>query len=463
MRLTALDFAERIESGVAQLLQISSQEKVAAFDAGSKYLDSPKARPVREAISDALIKMGYGEYSARLDPQMLIDFLSRQSLELVVDNKAALPGGRDLLDGETVPIGYDMTVAAFPVGPVVVIGSGNSLVPGLVAAVEALLANCPVALRGSRVNKQALELAITALRSAGNSTLTALLEHLNLFFLDHRVPVEAEQLYRLLRTGPFAAGCFWGGREALDRLIAEFGQNPRHPVVIAMEPLTGVAVISQRHLDAPSSGPVQSLARGLAEAVLVMGQQLCSSPTEAYFVGRVEQAESFGSQVARELGRIAPRHARAVSDAYAIRLDRLRDRAAAEGATVIGPAYDAPDWTLLISDQKSVFSALSADLALGVHDRTGFLEIIAVPDVVAAAAAIHALPGQPGHSEVRQVQTVLRLIDKDEARELVGHLRATGRGVYRVVPPEYVARRHPHEPLDGQHLVSLLTRKVAIL
>jgi hypothetical protein len=345
----------------------------------------------------------------------------------------------------------------------VVIGSGNSLVPGLVAAVEALLANCPVALRGSRINREALEMAITALRSAGNPTLTSLLEHLHLFFLDHRVPGEAEQLYRLLRSGPFAAGCFWGGREALDRLIAEFGQNPRHPVAIAMEPLTGVAVISQRHLDAPSSGPVQSLARGLAEAVLIMGQQLCSSPTEAYFVGPVEQAESFASQVARELGRIAPRHARAVSDAYAIRLDRLRDRAAAEGATVIGPTYDAPDWTLLISDQKSVFSAVSADLTLGVHDRTGFLEIIAVPDLAAAAAAINALPGQPAYGEVRQVQTVLRLIEKDEARELVGHLRVMGRGVYRVVPPEYVARRHPHEPLDGQHLVCLLTRTVAIL
>ena len=70
---------------------------------------------------------------------------------------------------------------------------------------------------------------------------------------------------------------------------------------------------------------------------------------------------------------------------------------------MIGPAHDAPDWTLLISDQKSVSGALSADLTVGVHDRTGFLEIITVPDIAAAAAAIHALPSQPTHGEVGQV------------------------------------------------------------
>jgi hypothetical protein len=248
----------------------------------------------------------------------------------------------------------------------------------------------------------------------------------------------------------------------MDSLVAEFGHNPRHPVPIPMEPLTGVAVVSQEHLDAPDTGPLNMRARAFAEALVVMGQQLCSSPTEAYFVGSREQAEAFADAVADQLRDIAPRHARDATDAYALRLDRLRDRAADLGSLVMAPPDGAGDWTLIVSDKASVFPELPADLAVGIHDRFGFVELVVLPDIESVGQHIRALPEAPCHGAANKVQTVLRLITKAQAAELVRVLRP-GRCVYRVVPPEFVARRHPLEPLDGQHLVSLLTRQVVLI
>jgi hypothetical protein len=457
-----LEFLDGLEDGVAELLRITTDAKLDAFDAGAEYLKSPAAQAARAEISTELLRMGYHDSSALLDPQLLADFLSRPALEIVADNRAAIPGGSALLDGELVSIGYDAQVVGAPVGPVLVVGSGNSLVPALVSAVEALLANCPVVLRGSSVNQRALELVVTTLRASGDPVLGALLEHLHLFFADHRTPEGAARLHELLRTGPFGAGVFWGGRAAIDTLVAEFGHNPRHPVPIPMEPLTGVAVVSQEHLDAPDTGPLNMHARAFAEAMVVMGQQLCSSPTEAYFVGGRSEAEAFAAAVAAQLRDITPRHRREAADAYALTLDRLRDRAADLGSLVITPSDGAGHWTLLVSENASVFPDLPADLAVGIHDRFGFVEIVVLPDIESVAEHIRRLPEAPCHGAANKVQTVLRLVTKAQAGELVRALRAR-RCVYRVVPPEFVARRHPLEPLDGQHLVSLLTRQVVLL
>jgi hypothetical protein len=53
------------------------------------------------------------------------------------------------------------------------------------------------------------------------------------------------------------------------------------------------------------------------------------------------------------------------------------------------------------------------------------------------------------------------LADLTDAQRLAGLLRAR-RGVYRVVPPAHVAARHPMEPADGQHLLSLFTRRTIV-
>lgn len=46
---------------------------------------------------------------------------------------------------------------------------------------------------------------------------------------------------------------------------------------------------------------------------------------------------------------------------------------------------------------------------------------------------------------------------------LARHLCCAHAGVYRAVPPRYFVARHALEPLDGQHLLALLTRQTVML
>ena len=458
-----LGFVDRLPGGVTALLDIPTGEKLDAFDMGARFLFSARGKQTREQIVAALVAGGFPETSARDEVDMLPYLLSRGYLDSIVANAAALPGGLGLLDGAFVPVGgpSGVTVAGLPIGPVLVIGSGNAFVPAIAAAVQALLCSCPVALRGSRLNQAVLELVVDALRSGGGPTLATLLEHLHLFFVDHRDPAENAQLHELLRSAPFGAGVFWGGREMLDTLLAQFALNPRHPLPIPMEPLTGVAVVTQRWLGR-ARGAAGEAARDLAEAMVTMGQQMCSSPTEGYVVGTGAEALAFAHAVAGELGRSGEARQRRLTDAQAVRLDRVRERCEEEGATVLRPRNGDSAWTVVVSAGASIFEALPPSLRLPIHDRHSFLELIALPSLDAVAERIAGLPSAPCHGAIRQVQTILRLCHLADAQRLVTLLRPRG-GVYRVVAPDHVARRHPLEPLDGQHFVSLFTRQTVVV
>lgn len=450
--MSTRDFLAGLPGEAGDLLAIGTRDKVAAFDAGARFLRSEQGNE----LGRELVKAGYPEVSARREVDLLPSLLSASHLDAMIGNQAALPGGADLLDGRYVPVAPGMTVAGFPVGPVLVIGSGNAFLPAVSASVQALLASCPVALRGSRLNQRVLELLVDSLRGAGDPVLSSLMDHLHLFFVDHRDPEENRQLHALLRTGPFDAGVFWGGREMLDALLPRFAANPRHPLAIPMEPLTGVAFITQEYAER-----TRSAASDLGESMVVFGQQLCSSPTEAYFVGEHGRAEEFAAELAAQLARSAEAGERMIAGREAVLLDRVRDRCEERGSTVHTPPHGSAAWTVVATRHTSVFEGFPAGLRLPIHDRHGFLELISVPDIETAADRIAALPGAPCHTAIKQVQTVLRLADVTDAQRLAGLLRAR-RGVYRVVPPAHVAARHPVEPADGQHLLSLFTRRTIV-
>jgi len=455
--LSRFPFLAHLEREVAELMQIRTADKLAAFQQGAEFWTSPHGQEVQDRIARALAATGYPEASARYELSLVPSFLSREGLEPLVTNPAALHGGTKWLDGEFTESAPGVFTSGFPVGPLLIVGSGNSLMPAFVAAIEGVLANCPVVLRGSRVNQQALESIFEALGAAGDRMLRQLVSKIHPIFLDHQDPVDAQMLRWLLRNGPFDAGNFWGGQEALHFLIAEFAKNPRHPVIIPMEPMTGVAVISQTHLEADLDTRA-SAARGLAHAMTVMGQQLCSSPTEGYFIGRVEAAVSFARQVAAELEQIYAHEPARVSESQALKLDRVRNRLEENGSVVITPHTAA--WTLVVSPARSGFEQLPPDCHLPIHNRSGFLELIVVGDLDEVAERIAALPAAPCHKEIRRVQTVVRFTGIEEAKKLASLLRPFG--IYRIVPPEYVMLRHALEPLDGRHLIAELTRQMVV-
>src|SRR5689334_19764594 len=140
----------------------------------------------------------------------------------------------------------------------------------------------------------------------------------------------------------------------------------------------------------------------------LFGQQMCSSPTEAHLVGSRADAELFAVELAGELARSGEAKARRLDDRQAVLLDRVRDRCDEAGSAVLTPREGTSEWTVVVSSGSSVLDDLPASLALGIHDRHGFLELIAVPDLDAVADRIAALPAAPCHQGIKQVQTVLR-------------------------------------------------------
>jgi len=457
-----MPFFDTLPGEVAQLLDIPVDEKLEAFDQASQFLNSARGKATREGLRVALESSGYLPRSARHEIEALAGFLSRRHLESLVDNPSVLPGGRRLLDGGFVTIGPGVAVTGMPAGPLLVVGSGNSFVPSVVASVIGLLASCPVALRGAGINQPILESLFAALKTCGSRLLASLLDHLHLFFLDHADPAQGEVLRRVLREGPFAAGSFWGGRQALDALVKGFGENPRHPMAIPMEPLTGVAVATERYLRRTAAS-VDEAAQDLADAVTEMGQQMCSSPTEAYLVGSMSIATTLARRLGQELDRIPELRRRRISDRNAMLIDRIREGAADLDRVVVAPRDGDAAWTVIVSDGQSVFLDERGPSPLPIHERTAFLEIVVIPTLEAAADRIARLPSAPCHAGVKQVQTVIRLTHLDDAQRLIQLLRRQGCGIYRSVPPDYVALRHPLEPMDGHHLLGLLTRQLVVI
>ena len=451
-------FVDVLEQQVATLLALSVEEKLDAFHSAAEILSSADGRSLADTLAAELIAAGYPAPSAHREVAALPGLLTRDNLGAVVDNAAALPGGRVLLDGGFVPVG-DVTVTGFPVGPVLVLGSGNACLPAVISTVHALLASCPVALRGSRVNHPVLELLVRSLSAAGGPVLRTLLDCVHPFFVDHRD--DRQQLQWLLRNGPFGAGVFWGGREMLDDVLPVFAANPRHPVPVPMEPLTGVALLTERFVFRSATSPAE-VAGDLGEAMSVFSQQLCSSPTEGYFVGRHAGLLRLAQQLAAALDVSPAARGRRIGARQAMLLDRVRDRCEQAGSTVLTPADGGTAWTVVVSEQRSVFVSDPAALPLPIHDRVGFLELISVTDLDEAADLIAALPTAPCHAAIKQVQTILRFAEVADAQQLAAALRTRG-GIYRVVPPAHVAVRHALEPYDGQHFLSLLTRQTVVV
>jgi Acyl-CoA reductase (LuxC) len=452
-------FLGSLEAEVDGLIGARTKDKIEALAEAAEFLNSPRSGGrLLEDVVQILAASGYPAASARYELSLLPKFLASDFLNATVSSPTALTGGAQCLDGEFTEVSPSCFIAGFPVGPVLVVGSGNSLMPAIVSAVESIIANCPVALRGSRTNHRALAELFSGLKKIGSSTLGELLERVHLFYLDEHDPREAADFGLLLRNGPFSAGNFWGGREALDFLVSEFAKNPRHPRIIPMEPMTGVAVVSEAFINHDADHRTDASV-GLAQAISVMGQQLCSSPTEGYFIGDWQEAVRFGEQVSRALEGIAVDDANVGDESRSLLLDRIREHLEEAGSRVFTPGGGSPG-VIVVTAKQSGFMRIPSDLHLQYHRRGRFLELIVLDNLEEAARHIQALPAAPCHQGLKGVQTVIRLTSLGDAQRLFLALRA--KGVYRIVPPEYVVMRHAFEPLDGRNLLYELTSQAIL-
>ena len=467
----------RLSDQLRRLTDQSIEERRAELEGIGEYLESSEGAGGLRRLEQALVNGGLPASAAGAEVELVREIFRAETLRGMLSNPAAgmvefdaqagtehrvgaasrpAPESRDRSElwdrGAAAGIAHDFALTRAPIGPVLIIGSGNTLLPAVTAVALAYLAGNPVVLQAARAHRDALPAWFDELPWPGRETL-------HFSGLDHTRQQEARALHRLVCEVPWGAVNLWGGRAVLDALVPQIARNPQRPRIVAMEPLTGVALLQPRQAES-------NTAAALASAVSIMGQQLCSSPTEGYVVADVlstEAAMSWTRDVARRItAQLAEETSTvALPSRTAIQLDRMLQAAEQAGTEVVRAPDGRSDAAVLISRERSVFERSPGIPAVGIHERRRVIELIVVGDFASVEALISTLPERPTHREIQRVQTILSLGDPDFIQRSIAVARRVG--AYRVIDEAYVLRRHTFEPLDGRHLLNEFSRQIGVV
>ncbi|NLT36616.1 MAG: aldehyde dehydrogenase family protein [Methanomassiliicoccus sp.] len=397
---------------------------------------------LRGVRSELMRSTGYSEANMDLEMSLVPQALDQGSLEENID--LSLPGGRDSTE-RFVPLGRSGEVRHLPAGPVLIIASGNSIVPAVIpTALSLALGNCTM-VKPSMANHHALQQVFEPLRELAyhDQAANLMAQSLAVAYFTHDSP----RLRHLLSNGELGVVNYWGGEPGRSEVLVRAATNPHHPRWLSHGPLTGFAIIAQERSD-------DRTARGLAENMVLYEQQLCSSPTLGAFIGTKDEAVDFASKVAAHLQEIGTKHATAQSDDLGfIRASSLRIMELC-GSTVLRSKDGSNPWSIAVTPGGSVLDeALISFPAYGPHVRRRFMELVVVSDTATAVDLIARLPGMKAYQGVDKVQTVGLSLSEHQHAEAKAALLATG--AYRLVPLDDMYRRDPAEPYDGSPLASL--------
>lgn len=386
----------------------------------------------------------YPKEDILLDVGMVPQVLSAHSLRENLD--LSLPGGVGSADRFT-PFGPRGEIINVPSGPVMIIASGNSLVPAVIPTAIALaLANLTV-VKPSLINYDAFIEVFSPLEELARHDRAAELmaRALKIIYLGHGGP----RFRYLLEKGKLGVVNYWGGGAGRAAVMAMTSVNPYHPRCFYNGPLTGMAIISSARAD-------EHAARGLASNMVVYEQQLCSSPTIGAFVGTMDEALAFGEKTAKALNDILSRR-EVVEDAdlQFVRSSGLRVMELVGSRIIRSPDYRVP-WDMAFSPGASnLDAAVGSFPAFGLHARRRFIELVVMDDVPSAAALLTSVPKMTSFQGVDGVQTVGLALSAQEMVEAKAAL--VNEGIFRMVSLEDMYYRDPAEPYDGQPLATLFS------
>ena len=426
----------------AELCKVPLDERLDVLhELGQAWKTRTLTGELKEVRSLLLSSTGYSEANIDLEMSLVPQALDRDALAENID--LSLPGGRESTE-RFVPLGTRGEVRHLPVGPVLILSSGNSLVPAVIpTAISLALGNCTV-VKPSIANFDALVQVFEPLRTMAYRSPAANLmaQALVVAYFAHDSP----RLLHLLEQGDVGAVNFWGGEPGRTEVMGRATTNRNHPRCFSNGPLTGFAIIS------PEGGD-DSAARGLAENMVLYEQQLCSSPTMGAFIGVTSEALEFARSVADHLRDLGARNPVASSvDRGFLTSSALRVMELCGSHIVRSRDRDDP-WAIAISDRVSRLDEAMASIPLfGPHVRRRFIELVVVRDVPSAVNVLTSLPAMNAYDGVDKVQTVgLALTERQSAEARTALLSS---GAYRIVPLVDMYRRDPAEPYDGSPLAA---------
>ncbi|RZN50407.1 aldehyde dehydrogenase family protein [archaeon] len=385
-------------------------------------------------------------YSARLiDVEFSLVPLLLERATLRRNLSSSLLGGADGLERFT-SVNEGEYFRHLPAGPVLIISSGNSMIPPLIPTTLSLITGNVTVLKPSLSNYEGVASVFALLREVAETDPAAksLLEALVISYFSH----DSASLSYLLTAAPLGVVNFWGSEPARSVIAKMLTENPSHPSYVVNGPLTGVAVV-----DAEAG---ERAAQGLATNIVLYDQQLCSSPTQVCFIGERAQAESFARLVGTHLDGMGDAFALHLPEGVRFSLNNIRRSLLFKGASVLSSSSATNPWTIVITeDGASLDELITSYPEMGIHNRRRFLELHVVNDVAEVGRRIRELPHRKAYHGIDRVQTVGVSVGTDVHGVLMDELLSTG--IYRITPIDDMYMRSASEPYDGAHLAALFT------
>ncbi|MEM4690691.1 MAG: aldehyde dehydrogenase family protein [Archaeoglobaceae archaeon] len=400
---------------------------------GKIWLEKLEQGSLKPLISRTSALTGYSEKMVEFEFSLIPSVFDYKALKKNIEASfgielKALESFFQIEDGEYIRY--------LPKGPVFIIGSGNSSIPALIPTVISLLTGNFTILKPSVVNYEVIFSVFSSLKELETEFASKMLQAFVLSYFTHN----SESLNYLLTEAKLGVVNFWGAGEARDQICQLVAKNPNRPEILINGPLTGVAVIDEDNFN-------EKTAEALAKNVVLYDQQLCSSPTVAFLVGKYENAKDFLRLLAKNLNRIGMELPMKAGDSYIYLLQKVKRALIFKGAFLESSKTPENPWTVVLSKKTSLFEDhfdLYPEFSIFVRKR--FIEMVLLDDYFEIVEWVRKIPKLRSYSGIDGVQTVGIAIKPEVKNSLLEELASS---VYRIVPIEDMFMRSPLEPYDG--------------
>jgi hypothetical protein len=337
-----------------------------------------------------------------------------------------------------------------PSGPVLIISSGNSLIPPLIPSAISLATGNLTVIKPSFSNHLGVIEVYRALFeiAAHIEGAKLMMDALVISYFTH----DSASLKYLLSEAEIGVVNFWGGEPARSSVVKLVSENPHHPKIVVNGPLTGCAIIDEESAD-------DKTAEGLANNIMLYDQQLCSSPTSAFFIGTWQNAVSFALKVGEFLEKLGLEFESNFDETSVFLTQSARRVFQLKGSQVFSSKNPKNLWAIVVSKGESVLDEVVQSFpAFNIYTRKRFLEMVVVNSVEEALEHVKKIPKAPAFKGVDGVQTVGYAVSNASKKKLFEKLAS--QGIYRIVPLNDMSMRSAVEPYDGIVLSSAFTKIV---
>ncbi|MEM1550113.1 MAG: acyl-CoA reductase [Candidatus Methanomethylicia archaeon] len=427
---------------VRELLSIGFEKRVSIIGEMGKIWVEEKASGKYEELIMRLSKAtGYSRKNVELD----LDFVEKvfDPFSIKVMFEKGLIGGYKSIDGP-LPIGDDEFIWNKPIGSVFIIAPGNSVIPTLLPTVVSLVSSNFTILRPSITNYEVIRCIFSLLKrliETGFEDALKLSRALLITYIGH----SSSLMEYILAKSSISVVNYWGGEPGRSSIINFVLRNPYKPKVIVNGPLTGLAIIDGKMVNA-------SIARDMAREMIIYDQQLCSSPTFVIFIGSFEEARSFAKMIGEELNKLGGNFPVDFGEDKLYRLLVNRKMLELEGKYVLYSINPNNPWTIAIDVFKG---DVNVSKEVDFYSRRRFIEMIVVEDMNKIKLVFNKLLEfliKMGLDGFQTISTLLRREDMDNVLKMLLDYR-----IYRFIPLGESLLRTPLEPFDGEFLPRYFT------